>query len=77
MSADGNGIGALGTQMGSAGRPIGPKINQPVFIAPGAGFAWQDSYGNWWLQRLAQNADGSTFLDETGRPTLEFVPVAI
>ncbi|HXT00363.1 MAG TPA: hypothetical protein VN915_06785 [Elusimicrobiota bacterium] len=77
MGADGNGIGELGQQMGSAGRNVGPKINQAVFVAPGAGFVWQDSNGAWWQERLAQNADGTTYFDETGRPTFELVPVSI
>lgn len=78
MSADGSGVGALGRQMGSAGIDIGAKLLSPLFVEAGKGaLVFQDSNGAWWMLRLAQNADGSTWFDENGRPVTELVQVAI
>jgi hypothetical protein len=76
--AEGNGVAVLGEQIGSAGRMVGAKLLSPLFVPAGMGsIVFQDSNGAWWMQRLVQNADGTTWFDENGRPATELVQVAI
>ena len=64
-------------QQGSAGRTVGSRLTGSIFIPNGVGLIYQDSSGNFWQSRLAQNPDGSTLFDPNGIPTLELFQVNI
>jgi hypothetical protein len=77
MSNDGAGLGALGVQMGSAGRAIGTRLLDSVFVPYGKGMIFDSNDGRFWQLRLAQNADGTLYVGEDGKPTIELIEVAI
>ncbi len=68
----------IGTQRGaSGGVKIAPRFLASPFIPLGYGLVWTDSNGNFWLQRLMQNADGTTKFDDNNLPQTEIVQITL
>lgn len=65
----------LDVAQSSQGHPYGPKLLGSVEVPYGMGLVFLDASGNKWQLRLAQNADGTTYLGDDGKPTIEIIQV--
>lgn len=67
-------------QQGSAGSPVGPRLNASLFVPPGYNVVFLSdatATERYWALRLARNSDGTEFVGTNGKPTLELIEVKI
>ncbi len=67
----------LDVEYGASGSPQCLKLKTSIVVPSGVGIIWKSSDGKYWQERQALNADGSTFYDENGKPTLEINQVTL
>lgn len=73
----GKGAEYLDTQNGTAGSPVGPRLTASIFVPPGYNVVYESDAGTFWALRLARNADGTEFVGDDGKPTMELIQVRI
>lgn len=72
-----NGSDFFSQQPDGRGGYSGPRLQGSLFIPAGMGVVFQDSSGLFWKQSLIVNADGTTWLDESGLPSIQVVQVTL
>ena len=72
-----NGSDYFDNQPDGRGGVAGPRAQGPLFFNLGDGIVLIDTSGNRWQLSLARNADGTTFIGDDGRPTIELIQVAL
>lgn len=72
-----NGSDYFSQQPNTRGGIAGAKAEASLFFPLGMGPVFQDSNGKWWQLRLAQNPDGTTYIQEDGKPTPELIEVEL
>jgi len=58
----GNPLDSFSVQQGSVGRPIGAKLQAPLFIPYGQMLVMQDAAGLWWAVNIEPQGDGTARL---------------
>jgi hypothetical protein len=72
-----NGSDMFSDQKTSGGTVAGARLEGTLFVQYGMGIAFIDENGRFWQLRLAQNPNGSTFIGDDGKPTLELIEVGV
>jgi hypothetical protein len=70
----------LDAQEGTNGSPVGPLLTASIFVPPGYGVVFTRGDvvpATYWQLRLALNPDGTTFIGEDNKPTIELIQVNI
>ena len=72
-----NGSDFFDQQPDGRGGYSGPRLQGSLFVPAGMGIVFKDSDGRYWKQSLLVNADGTTWKDENGLPSLQVVEVTL
>lgn len=70
-----NGSDMFSDQINSGGTVAGAALEGSLFVRPEFGLVFIDDAGNFWKLRLAQNPNGTTFIGDDGKPTIELIQV--
>lgn len=65
----------IGDKITERGQVAGPLLRSPLFIPHGISLVFEADNGTFWQLALAQNANGSTYYGEDGKPTIELLQV--
>lgn len=68
----------IGVQNTPGGVAAGPKLLASLFVPAGMGLVFTNpDDGTFWQLRLAQNPDGTTYIGEDSKPTIELIQVGL